>query len=213
MKNLLLFVALLVPTPCMAQGYEAGKIKQQGQWVNPTHESAMDFLITGSGSRTDPVVAILRQKFEVMSKTGADALADELGRMIWAGDKGESYLATLALTRSSRSYGGGVPYARAAEVLINAFESFEDRDRPRAGRTLYAVFTANGEDYVRNLFASSEQPPVCEKCGGTTGVACEEVENPCPSKGPWCQAGRVLMLHDEGPQRSLWESICSRSRH
>ena len=217
MTNLLIVLAILIPGTSVAQSrYEAGKVKQNGGWVNPTPETALDALKTQTTDRTKPAVAVLRQTFEPHSKAGLDALADELGRIIRTGTNAEAYMASQVLRQASELlYGGGVPYARSADVFISVFESFEDRNQPRAIRALHGAFHSGGEEYVRKLFTSSKQPPACKLCGGTSGIDCEAVENPCPNKGPWCQAGGILARNDakgNGPSLEVWSDLCYRPR-
>ena len=220
MKKLIhLIVACMFAMQVNAQ-HQKGKVMEGGEWHIPTTEKALELLMLDSenGGTSEPAEAILRQVFEVMPTAELDAFAEELGRIVRDGTKFQSHLASWALVMASDDYGRGTPYAKSTEILINIYESLEDRIiHPRASGILLDVWHSGGKDYVRNLFNASQKPPECQNCGGRTNLltslSCESVENPCPNVGMWCQAAGVLSLKGEGPSVDEWARLCSFRRN
>ncbi len=216
MKKLIhLIIACMFATQVNAQ-HQKGKVMEGGEWHIPTTEKALELLMLDSenGGTSEPAEAILRQVFEVMPTAELDAFAEELGRIVRDGTKFQSHLASWALVMASDDYGRGTPYAKSTEILINIYESLEDRTiHPRASGILLDVWHSGGKEYVRNLFNASTKPPECQDCDGTAKISCKNVENPCPNVGTWCQAAGVLSLYDEGPSVDEWARLCRARRH
>ena len=190
--------------------YQKGKVMEGGEWHVPTTEKALELMMLDidDGGTGEPAEAILRQVFETMPAAELDAFAEELGRIVRDGTSFQSYQAADALIAASRDHGEGMPYAKSAEIFIGVYESFEDRMDSRTRGVLFGIWQSGGKDYVRDLFNASTKPPECQNCDGTAKISCENVENPCPNAGTWCQAGVVLMSADEGPSVDEWAKLC-----
>ena len=211
MKNLMLpLLALLLPVGAGAQP-KPGMLKENGVWKNPTPEAALHAIMTLKTGGTRAAEAILRQEFEIRPPAELDAFAAELARIMVNGTNAESASAKMALIFAAKDFESGTPYAGAVDVFIRIYESFENRTHRRAAAALRGVFKTGGEDYVRNLFNSSEQPPPCTQCGSF--VDCSEVENPCPNVCTWCVAGDILRHTDDGPDYKVWSDLCARKRY
>ena len=207
---MLLLLACLLPVGAGAQP-KPGMLKENGAWKNPTPETALHAIMTLENGASQAAVAILRQAFDMRPAGELDAFAAELARIMVNGDNAESAEASIALIFAAKEYGGGTPYARAVDVFIRVYELFEDRTHKIAGDALYGVFKTGGEDYIRNLFNSSEQPPPCTECGSF--VDCSEVETPCPNVCTWCVAGELLVNTPDGPGKGLWWDLCALRRY
>ena len=212
-KFIHLIVACMFATQANAQ-YQKGKVMEGGEWHVPTTEKALELMMLDidDGGTGEPAEAILRQAFETMPAAELDAFAEELGRIVRYGARYQSNRAGMVLVMASKDLSHGTPYTRSAEILISVYESFEDRMHPRAFRVLHSVYSSGGKDYVRDLFNGSKKPPECQDCGGTAKLSCNNVENPCPNVGTWCQAASVLSLYDEGPSTDEWARLCTAIR-
>ncbi|MCY4158156.1 MAG: hypothetical protein OXE92_09385 [Bacteroidetes bacterium] len=192
-----------------AQFYKKGKVMEDGQWVAPTPERALELIMADTDGTEDPAEAVLLQVYDVLPADELDAFAEELGRIVRDGNYIQSMRAGLALLIASKDHGRGIPYTKSTKILIRMYESLEDPAHPKARKLLSDVYDTGGQDYVRNLFNSSEKPPECEICGGMAiRGGCKDVENPCPNVGTWCQAGEVLVNAGEDRPEE-WEELCS----
>ena len=110
---------------------------------------------------------ILRQVDEQRSVSAAelDAFADDMGRLILESPSSEVVRKVLGIFRmaaSEHTSNRGIPYERAAEVLINVYEAMDGTEALSKRTVLSSILGAGvggaGEAYVRNLFASREPP-------------------------------------------------------
>ena len=215
MKQLvLLLLVCMLSASAIAQS-KVGMHFEDGVWKKPTPQSALDALLMGNEDADHlPAVAMLRQQFDTWSAAELGVISDELGRIVREGTEVQSMLAYFALVEASMDVGEGARYPGVADIFIQIYESYENRLSPEASSALLGVYQSGDEDYVRDLFETSEQPPACQGCGGLTRVDCEEVANPCPNVCTWCQAGHILVTygHDR-PDVELWRDLCWVDRH
>ena len=108
---------------------------------------------------TDAAVAVLRQTIETRSPTELDAFADELGRLLIESLQPQHrFVATLALWEASKRDYDGIPYRRAMDVLIHAYESLKGHDYEKAQVVLAYVGMAGGADYLRGILSQACRP-------------------------------------------------------
>ncbi len=206
MRILFLFLALTIPATASAQ-YKPGMIWVNGGWEEPTPQAALNALLAAEGTTQAPAIDVLRQTIGKHSAAELDAFADELGRLFREGSGAESFRAALALQLSAmEDYPEGVPYTRAKDVFIEAYESLVTVDFKRARSALYSVLHTGGEDYVWKVFNSSEPPEKpCWDAGqgipvpvGMQRPPTPPKEQWCPyKKSTWCAAGDLLVLFGE----------------
>ncbi len=105
-------------------------------------------------------------------------------------------------------YPEGVPYTRAKDIFIEAYESLVSVDFSRARSALYSVLRTGGEDYVWQVFNASEPPEKpCWDAGRAIPVPRGMQRPPTPTppkeqwcpykKSTWCAAGDLLVLFGE----------------
>ena len=165
--------------------------------------------MAAEGATDDPAIDVLRQTIGKHSAAELDAFADELGRLFREGSGAESRRAALALQISAmEDYPEGVPYTRAKDIFIEAYESLVSVDFSRARSALYSVLHTGGEDYVWQVFNSSEPPEKPCWDAGQAITVLRGMQRPptptppkeqwCPYKtSTWCAAGDLLVLFGE----------------
>ena len=112
--------------------HQKGKVMEGGEWHVPTTEKALELMMLDidDGGTGEPAEAILRQVFETMPAAELDAFAEELGRIVRDGTSFQSSRAAGVLIAASRDHDEGTPYTKSTEILINIYESLEDRIHP-----------------------------------------------------------------------------------
>ena len=221
-----LLLLLLLPTAVAAQDDFCLKAREliPGVCQNPTPELVLHALTTTDGSDEwlldaveEAIRAVLRQVFEPRSAAELDAFAAELGQIYRdAPDDVASAISSGFLRSTSQSKSvEGTPYAGAAEVFIRLYESYEDPLHPRARRALRTIRYVGGDEYLRELLASLEQPEPCSGPRMSRSAGEPEPpppENPCPSKSTWCGVAKVLVYGDEeGALVDMYFSTCVRA--
>jgi hypothetical protein len=183
-----------------------------GEWRNPTPEAAIRALV--SDGAYIPIVAVLRQEFGPRSAAELDRVADRLVSLIVDGGPRTEVKAAVALSIAGIEDRRGTPWPGVRTAFIRTYETLRAREDRRAALYLGDVFEFGGEDYVREVFGASERPPPCV-FGPPPNVAGAEPEareplNLCPNRGyTWCDAGRVLIEHGEGPPMAVFEPLCN----
>ena len=206
MRILFLFLALTIPATASAQ-YKQGMIWVNGAWVERTPQAALDALLAAEGATYALAIDVLRQTIGKHSAAELDAFADELGRLFREGSRAESHRANVALKLSAmEDYPKGVPYTRAKDIFIEAYESLVSVDFERAHSALSSILRMGGEDFVWQVFNSSEPPEKpCWNAGlgvpvprGMQLPPAPPKEQWCPyKKSTWCAAGYMLVLYGE----------------
>ncbi len=210
MKRTLLSLLICMLAAGVSGQSKIGMHLDNGVWKQPTLQSALDVI----ESDYQPALAILRQKFGPVPSSELDAFADELGRLMREGTQAQVSGARTVLMSATVTDSDGTAYAKAADVFIRLYESYDDRLSMDASTALLGVFQAGGASYVRKLFESSEKPKACQICGGLTQVDCNKVDNPCPNTGTWCQAGGILAIYGEkGAALKSWSDLCFMPRY
>ena len=205
-----------------------GMIWGDDEWQAPTPETALLALTTRYHHpfRTNPeaaAYALLRQAIEPRPEKELDAFADQLLQLLRGDNDAYRDRASLALSVAAITTlepgNPGTPYARAVDVFIRWYESFEDRTDPMAVRALTHIARVGGMDYIRNVFEASEQPPPCYqphyggrvRPGETPPQPLPE-EEWCPNVAVWCIAGAWLLEDENGPDPQLHSQLCARLR-
>ena len=247
-------IFLLWTAPTLATGQDAelrgrGTAKDaDGSYRLPTPEEALRALTMEIGederilgnyqNRRDPIVAMLRQKFEPRSRAELDALADALVEMALAMDDPIWDEASRALIWSEGLGGSGVPYPGAFDALVRIYETRVERlvgeaedpfkemrigsldgtlpfNQVRlASGALYDLRRVEGgRDYLRELFEKSEPPPACQSA--LADLVIEMPGCPPPPGATWCQTGYLLFnrdwnLNEDGPNPAAPEGFYDR---
>ena len=215
---LLLLASLGTAEEAVAVQRKPGMIEEGDAWKVPTPQTALRALLEEENHY--PVVAVLRQTMETRPAAELDALAEELMMLILEGTLEQSYDAKLALREAGSEGGDGTRYAKAKDIFVRIFESFEDPTDPDAFSALNRVYRTGGAEYVRAVFRSSKQPP--SRCPGGQQVI-RRINQPPPEphsedlwycpRSLWCNAGRILQNtggdpDPEAPDRALGNRLC-----
>ncbi|WP_419167091.1 hypothetical protein [Candidatus Palauibacter sp.] len=229
-KSILLLGMLVVPAGLEAQtDMPQGMLLKEGVWQAPTPAAALQALRERPQSfeSVNAAIAVLRQKFESRPLAELDAFAEDLTQLMREDAGSSSINAAAALRRAGMAMAGnqeGIPYEGANDAFVRLYESYDDRTSDGADIALFEVFQTGGRDYVRELFASGEEPPPCSSPVPVTDMAGKPVldeggemiltepENPCPNVTTWCQAGQLLLSIGEGPDPMLWRYRCQLQR-
>lgn len=213
MRAACLSCIFLIPL-CASVQFRDGMVPVNGAWEVPTTQTALDVLwAPESRSGSQPAIAVLRQVFDERSAGELDAFADNVGRIFRYGPEEQSSRAFFALQVAAMEiadYPPGIPYTRARDVFLQAFESLVHENFERARTALFGLMRTGGEEYPWKIFESSEPP---EKPCWPPGVAiplqsCGQPfpdtppippeEEWCPYKDSvWCTAGELLVLFGE----------------
>lgn len=205
-----------------------GMIWDGADWQPPTPETALLALTTRyhhpfNYNPEDAAYALLRQAIEPRPQEELDAFADQLLQLLRGGNEAYRDRAVLVLSVAADTTpepgNPGIPYARAVDVFIRWYESFDDRTDPVAVRALTHVARVDGMDYVRKVFEASDQPPPCYQphYGGRVRPGETPPEPPpaeewCPNVAVWCNAGALLLEEEGGPDPWLHLQLCARLR-
>ncbi len=217
MKTMLLLF-ILIPVGLRAQSN--GLMFKDGEWQKPTPAAALRAFEAdpnGADDSDKPILAVLRQRYQAFTDEELNALAENLVVMIREGTPEQADNAFDVLLFSGRRQfapSEDTPYAGAKDIFIRLYESGLDRRSEGKGfsitwkSALQGVYSAGGYDYVRNLFGASELPPPCQY------QLRRPVENPCPNKGTWCDAGLILLSNEDehAPDSELWRRRCGQPR-
>ncbi len=224
MKNLILLMALLIPGVALAQ--EAAESEADESWralvwvkdgngeliekVRATPQFALDAIQAEEPWGKDAAMKVFGQFGGPGSAAELDALADALARLILESPSRKvatDALNALADASVARFSDVGIPYARALDVLIEVYEALDGTETVSARSLWSAIIGAGGEDYVMNLFASSERPeapcsiqpytPNITYWAGSVQEPVEESAGPppggwCPNVSQWCKLGFML---------------------
>lgn len=210
MRMLILLMAVLLPGVAMAQ--ETVERRDDGfilvkdgngeglRWVySPTPQMALEAIREGKGATKGSMV--LKQTVERRSAAELDAFVDELARLVLESpSKTVASAALSVLTGSSVSYSAEeIPYTRELEVLIDIYEATDGTEAIDTWTIWYAIFSAGGENYLKDLFAFLEPPekacwlPPSRKLKNAPPDPPQEEW--CPYRGiPWCELGTFLAL-------------------
>ena len=183
------------------------------QQPTPTPESALKTIkdMTSHTKRSFReyygAYSVLRQTHATYTNDELDAFARELEQIIRDGKEPQASEAARALMFSSIPEGEGTPYANAASVFIRIYESYRDVPalQREARHVLLRVYLAEGQEYVRNLFQTSERPQ--KPCFDSHVGWPAEVEFPpkeewCDTvrfQSDWCRAAHVLLSQGYRP--------------
>lgn len=204
-----------------------GKVYDNGEWRVPTLDEIRRGLGESGRDReawewAEPAVALLRQTYGHTARE-VEAMTDELIRFILEGTREEASRAAVILTTAAAADYPGMPYDRAVDALIVAYETLDARHDAYAEVALGDVFRANarGVDYVRRMFDSHEPPPPCQLAGRGRTIVVDSgppipppvIDNPCPNVSKWCDAGRLLLDAEGGPpDREEFLRLCEWGR-
>lgn len=194
-KVLFLVLSLVASAPALKQ-YKRGMIFQDGIFVNPTEESALDEFFVKSDH--DPAIAILTQTLEERPASELDAFADELVQiMLDHRDEIVRLDARFVLEKAARGDNGGTPYVRAQDTFIELYESLEGT--AGGAQYLQAVYASGRGDYVQDVLRLANKPEkACVKRGLRMSIVGmpepPEEKELCPYKQySWCAAAKVLV--------------------
>ncbi len=167
--------------------------------------------------RIEPTTAVLRQVYDSYSPGELGSLEDRLVDLIINGDKAHEKAARLALVvAADTEYDDpGVPYAGSRAAFIRVFETLRTDDYERARSYLVNIARLDGLEYIREVFAASEQPSPCfQPHDARPGEPLSPASEWCPPvrKVLWCDAGQHLVGREGGPDRRLHVRLCSRIR-
>ena len=201
---------LIAPTPATALQQLLAHTEAMGRRANS--EDIPDLGFDG----TSAAIAVLRQVYSQHTAEELDAFASELERLYLHGDTFQSHSAWHILWQAGADWEeDGIRYERSTEIFVRMYESFPDRTEPKAFSALHGIRITGGVDYVRNIFLTSDKPPQCTPFQWTHLAPGEEfkeveVENPCPNKSTWCDAGYVLLTgaHDVGALYEEYDALC-----
>ncbi len=230
MKRVMLFlpVAVLIPSGIGAQEAEEerqpapkpGMVLVAGEWQMPTPDAALRVLTDTQFDpvvRIEPTTAVLRQVYDSYSPGELGSLEDRLVDLIINGDEPQQEAARLALIVAAETEydDPGVPYAGSRAAFIRVFETLRTHDYQRARNYLVNISRLDGLEYIRDLFAVSEQPPPCfQPHVARPGEPLPPESEWCPPvrKVLWCDAGEYILGKEGGPDRMLHIRLCSRMR-
>ena len=232
----LLLLTLMLPAIAGAQEtpmkYRKGAVLEGGERRAPTPITAMCDLLANAaawdqvGEFDDApedtpdgehaTVAVLRQTFEARPAAELDAFAEELGRLFRDGTEYQSENAFLALWWAAGPSSDGTPYASAVDVFIRIYESFEGRVELKSNSALRGVLYTGGLEYVRSVFNTSEQPPICTWLSRIPELTQPELATPYPNSlvpntSTWCVAGWLLLEFGEGPHPDEYYPRCEQA--
>ena len=223
---MVVLAALIAPSAGIAQEHIPERVRElmrkyppvsgmvrteEGEWRAPTVDDALRALRgeadrLGVGNPWNPIVAVLRQKFESRPAAELDALVEQLAAMRLAADPDSDLESSirLALTLAAGPHDDlqGVPHAGAFDALVRVYETFaadalaQGGDDPfhelegqapyssgRLSDALFDIYQADpprrGTDYLLALFEASEQPEPC-------------LGKHCNQGSMWCKAGDLL---------------------
>lgn len=177
---------------------------QSIQKVTPTPQFALKAIQAENYWGDNAAVIILRQRVESRSDAALDTFAMDLRKLVL--ESPSELVAGYALdalgeAANKSTYKEGIPYEQGLDLLIELYEAMSSIETIRAKDVLRVIFHAGGEDYVRNLFESSEPPE--KPCTLEPQVLIWQThgslpkEDLCPYQTPWCAAGEVLAWKDE----------------
>ena len=101
--------------------------------------------------------------------------------------------------------------------FIQLYETIEDYPKERGFTPLLLLHNIGGSggvEYVRNVFSTSEKPPVCMdwpeflECLEVNSYVHKEEVFLCPSETPWCWAGAEIIDARGGPTYEQWHARC-----
>ncbi len=246
MKNLIMLMALLIPGVALAQeADETNAAKQARGMIFVTNENgsvqpvyptpqlaqeALDDIRTEKGWGAGTAKVLLRQIGRPLPAAELDALADALARLILESSSRKVAYDALTVLRWAAyegTSGSEIPYVRGLDLLIQVYEALDGTEAVDAEDLWYAIIGAGGEDYVMNLFASSERPeapcsiqPYTPNITYWAGSGQEPVQEPagpppggwCPNVSQWCELGFALGISKvEGVDLKHVLSICNKS--
>ncbi len=220
----LIVMALLIPGVALAQ--EANETNADESWralvwvkdgngeliekVRATPQFALDAILAEEPWGKDAARKVLGQFGEARSATELDAFADALGRLVLESPSSRiarTALSVLSGATRDNSNSPQIPYGRGLDVLIQVYETMDGTEAVSARSLWSEIIGAGGEDYIMNLFASSERPeapcaiqpytPNITYWAGSVQEPVEESAGPppggwCPNVSQWCKLGFML---------------------
>lgn len=170
---------------------------QSTRRVIPTPQYALDAIQAEKVWAQRAARVVLRQVHGPRSAAELDAFADELGRLMLESSwhmRARYVVDALRDAADLDPANYGIPYERGLEVLIETYEAMNGTEAIGTKWVMRNIFYSGGEDYVRELFESSEPPEkqcVIEQFI-VPGRARPLKKELCPYEIPWCAAGGVL---------------------
>ena len=217
MQKLILLMAVLLPGVAIAQEMAAPNAARPN-WVfvtddngvvigkvNPTPQFALEAIQAEKEWGEKAAWTVLRQTAEARSAAELDAFADDLARLVLESPSEKVGMDAIRALRKAANFStrGGIPYERGLEVLIGIYEAMDGTEAVSTFSLLISIFSAGGEDYLKNLFASLEPPekPCWPPPQAVVIIDGQRLEPPrpprdewCPYKTQWCEVGQYLVM-------------------